>query len=284
MRWKGRRTSDNVQDRRRSRVAGRGGVGIVGLLVGGAFIYMMGGNPLPFLLQNAGTTLQQGRTSSPVISEAHDDQLKEFSSVVLADTEDVWNKIFSSKGARYIEPQMVLFRSRVQSACGVASSASGPFYCPGDSKIYLDLSFFNELDKSLGAGGDFARAYVIAHEVGHHVQNITGVNKHSRKLQARMGTADRNKVSVIVELQADCFAGMWARQTQDAKAVIDSGDLEEAFNAAAAIGDDRLQRRSGRGVNVDSFTHGTSAQRLQAFKAGYSKGSYELCAQAYALR
>lgn len=282
MKWRGRRTSDNIDDRRK--LAGRRGrgLGLGGLVIGAVFIYMAGGNPLPFLLQNAGS-ITPGNRPAAVANEGQDDLLKQFSAVILADTEDVWNKVFRENGSRYIEPKMVLFRGQVRSGCGVASSASGPFYCPADSKIYLDLSFFNELDKSLGAGGDFARAYVIAHEVGHHVQNLIGVNNISRRLKSRMNKTQQNKVSVIVELQADCFAGAWARQTQDAKAVIETGDLEEAFNAARAIGDDRLQKRSRGEVNVDSFTHGTSEQRLQAFKSGYSKGSFDVCAKVYGL-
>lgn len=276
MRWKGRRESGNVVDKRKK----AGGIGLAGLLLGAAVTYMLGGDPLGFLLQNAGN-LNSGTGGPSAYSEAQSDELKSFSAVVLADTEDVWNKAFQSKGGRYQEPKMVLFRGQVRTACGSASSAVGPFYCPGDHQVYLDLAFFKELSESLGAQGDFGRAYVIAHEVGHHVQNILGLNQRVRQLQRSMGKTDSNKLSVVMELQADCFAGFWAGKTHQEKNIMEAGDAEEALSAASAVGDDTLQRRSQGQVVPDSFTHGSSAQRMQAFKGGFGASSFDYCLQSY---
>lgn len=258
MLWKNRRASNNVIDRR-----GMGGTIGIGTLIVGAVIYtIMGGNPLEYIAYNAGnvSSSQQQQQVNPA-----DDEQKNFISVVLADTEDVWNDIFKANGIRYREPKLVLFSNMIDSACGRASSAVGPFYCPGDQQLYLDLGFFKQLSKQLGAEGDFAQAYVVAHEVGHHVQHQLGFNKPS----------------VNLELQADCLAGVWANQTQRAKNVLEEGDAREALNAASAVGDDTLQKAAGREVVPDSFTHGSSAQRLTAFKTGFDQGNAQTCLDSY---
>lgn len=273
MLWKNRRQSGNIVDRR-----GMGGtLSVGGLILGAVVYYFMGGNPVEYLAQNAGNVSRQGQETRPV---ANDDQ-KQFISVVLGDTEDVWNSIFKQNNLTYQEPQLVLFSGMVESACGRASSAVGPFYCPTDKQVYLDLNFFNQLSKSLGASGDFAAAYVVAHEVGHHVQNLLGIESSFREKQKRVGETERNKYSVIMELQADCMAGVWAYQTQAAKNVLETGDLEEAMNAASAVGDDKLQQASRGEVVPDSFTHGSSEQRVQAFKTGNQNGDLEACLTAY---
>ena len=271
MLWKNRRSSGNIVDQRRF---GGGAMSVGGLLVGAVVYYLMGGNPMVYLAQNAGTMQRQEVTPES-------DEQKQFVSVVLADTEDVWNSIFRANNRAYKEPKLVLFSGAVSSACGKASSAIGPFYCPMDQQVYLDLSFFKDLSSSLGAKGDFARAYVVAHEVGHHVQNLMGIAGSVREQQEAMGERGRNQLSVKLELQADCFAGVWARQTEREKKILESGDLEEAITAAAAVGDDRLQQASRGEVVPDSFTHGTSAQRVQAFKIGFSNGEMESCTKVF---
>lgn len=266
MLWKNRRASGNVIDRR-----GVGGpVSIGGLILGAVVYYLMGGNPAEYVMQNA----PQRQSQEEIRAQ---DDTKKFVSVVLADTEDVWNEIFRSSGSRYQEPRLVLFNGVVGSACGRASSAVGPFYCPQDQQLYLDLNFFEQLSQSLGASGDFASAYVVAHEVGHHVQNLLGVEEKFRAQQRGASEAERNKLSVKMELQADCLAGVWAKRTQAAKNVLEEGDLEEALNAASAVGDDRLQQRSRGEVVPDSFTHGSSAQRMNAFQAGFRNGDPQDC-------
>lgn len=201
----------------------------------------------------------------------------DFTSVVLADTEDTWNPLFQRMGRDYAEPRLVLFRGAVQSACGFAQAAVGPFYCPADQKVYIDLSFYDDLQKQLNAPGDFAQAYVIAHEVGHHVQNLLGISDEVHNAQRGMGQADANALSVRLELQADCLAGVWAHHAQRARNVVEPGDIDEALTAASAIGDDRLQME-GRGyVSPESFTHGTSEQRSRWFKAGYETGNPDAC-------
>jgi predicted metalloprotease len=242
----------------------------------------MGGNPLDYIAQNSDQlrTQQSSPAGATRGTAKPDDEQKQFVAVVLADTEDVWNELFRNNRLNYREPKLVLFSQAVQSACGRASSAVGPFYCPADQRVYLDLGFFNQLSRSLGAQGDFAQAYVIAHEVGHHVQNLLGVenfrNSHSAGSQR-----ERNQVSVKVELQADCFAGVWAKQTEKAKNVIEAGDIDEAMGAAAAVGDDRLQNAARGEVVPDSFTHGTSAQRAQAFRLGFMDGEPQACLDTY---
>jgi predicted metalloprotease len=269
MLWRGQRESGNVSDQR-----GFGGKTMGGgaLILGAIVYYLMGGNPLTYLAQNIGAVSQQ----APV-SQAQDNDRKTFASVVLADTEDVWSSLFQKESQTYLPPTMVLFRNSVDSACGSASSSSGPFYCPQDQKLYLDLSFFDELSNKLGAGGDFPGAYVIAHEVGHHIQYLLGIEQSYRQQQSGMSTGEKNQASVGLELQADCLAGVWAKETEKTKKVIESGDINEALNAASAIGDDRLQKMSGRSVVPDSFTHGSSAQRVAAFRQGYSGGELKSC-------
>ncbi len=215
--------------------------------------------------------------SAPRASTADEDRLKQFSAVVLADTEDVWHELFRSSGRDYQEPSMVIFANQVQSACGGASAAMGPFYCPGDQKVYLDLSFFNDLASRFGAAGDFAQAYVIAHEVGHHVQTLLGISQ--QVMQERRGSSEArgNELSVMQELQADCFAGVWAAHAQRTKSILEPGDLEEAMRAAAAVGDDTIQRKA-RGVVVpESFTHGSAEQRQRWFKKGFETGQINAC-------
>lgn len=274
MKWRGRQGSGNIEDRR-----GGGGKMIGGGLGCGTIVvliiaYFLGANPMD-LIQIAqqqsqnGTQYEQtdGNQARP------DDELADFVSVVLKDNEDVWHKIFREQvGQEYVEPKLVLFSGTVQSACGMASAASGPFYCPGDQKVYIDLSFYQELSQRFGAPGDFAMAYVVSHEVGHHVQNLLGITDQVHNLRGRMSEAEYNKYSVRLELQADFFAGVWAHYAQSMKGVVEAGDIDEAINAANAIGDDRLQKQSQGYVVPDAFTHGTSAQRMRWFKKGYETG------------
>jgi len=266
MRWQGRRQSTNVEDRRGmpvGRIALGGGAGLIVLLIAVLF----GADPRALLQQ-----LQEPSTTTEPQVDPAQDELAAFSSSILAETEDVWNEEFRQMGRTYVEPHLVLFSDRVESACGLAGAAVGPFYCPTDSKLYLDLSFFQVMRDRLGAPGDFAQAYVIAHEVGHHVQNLLGISKKVSALQARVSEAEANQLSVRLELQADFFAGVWAHHTQKMRAILEQGDIEEALNAAAAIGDDRLQQES-RGVVVpDAFTHGTSEQRVRWFRKGLETG------------
>lgn len=267
MRWMGRQGSGNVEDRRGlggPLAVGGGIIGVIALLVN----FLLGGNVDPSQIQLPG----QGR-QAPVSAEAkaHEDQLAQFVSVVLRETEDVWNEVFAKEGEDYLEPKLVLFTGSVQSACGGASAASGPFYCPGDQKVYIDLSFYDELKDRFGAPGDFAMAYVVAHEVGHHVQHLMGTSQKMAQLRGRLSKAEYNKYSVMLELQADFFAGVWAHYVQG-KGLLEAGDVEEALRAANAIGDDRLQQESQGYVVPESFTHGTSQQRMYWFKKGYQTG------------
>ena len=269
MRWSGSRESQNVEDRRgmsRGGMAVGGGIGTLLLVL---IAMLFGADPRQLLEQMpsepAPATQTAGRTNP------EEDQLKRFTAVVLADTEDVWNDIFRREGSQYREPALVIFNGQVESACGIAGAAVGPFYCPGDQKVYLDLSFFRELKEQFGAPGDFAQAYVIAHEIGHHVQNLLGTSDQVTRLQQRARGASANQLSVRLELQADFYAGVWARYAQQ-KGLLDSGDIEEALRAATAIGDDRLQRRTQGYVVPDSFTHGTSEQRVRWFRRGFETG------------
>lgn len=269
MRWSGRRESQNVEDRRgmsRGGMAVGGGIGTLLLVL---IAMLFGADPRQLLEQMpsepAPATQTAGRTNP------EEDQLKRFTAVVLADTEDVWNDIFRREGSQYREPALVIFNGQVESACGIAGAAVGPFYCPGDQKVYLDLSFFRELKEQFGAPGDFAQAYVIAHEIGHHVQNLLGTSDQVTRLQQRARGASANQLSVRLELQADFYAGVWARYAQQ-KGLLDSGDIEEALRAATAIGDDRLQRRTQGYAVPDSFTHGTSEQRVRWFRRGFETG------------
>ncbi len=277
MRWQGGRQSENVEDRR-----GRGGPvmigGGLGLLALVVIAALLGIDPRP-LLQNLPQNPPgaQGPEQDAPIDPANDPQreLKQFVSVVLADTEDVWANIFRQMGGEYKKPKLVLFSRRVESACGLASAAVGPFYCPADRNVYLDMSFFNEMKQRLNAPGDFAQAYVIAHEVGQHVQKLMGISDKVDGLRRRLREEEFNKVSVQLELQADFFAGVWAHHAQKMRNILEEGDIEEALNAATAIGDDRLQKQAQGYVVPDSFTHGTSAQRVRWFTRGLKSGDVE---------
>jgi predicted metalloprotease len=271
MRWRGREQSENVEDQRG--VSGRGlalGGGGVGIAV--AILYLLlGGDPSQLInIQQDTSVSTSPRPGSP--AQDQDADLKEFVSVVLKDTEDVWSQQFQARGRTYTDPHLVLFTGQVSSACGQAASAMGPFYCPEDARVYLDLSFFNDLRQRYGAPGDFAEAYVIAHEVGHHVQNLLGITGKVDSMRGRVSEREYNKLSVRLELQADFLAGVWAHYDQETKHILEPGDIEEALNAATAIGDDRLQREATGRVMPDSFTHGTSAQRLKWFKRGFETG------------
>jgi predicted metalloprotease len=284
VRWRGRRGSDNVEDRRGASAAGgaglillllrlvfsRFGIGGVVVLVGGFFaLRAVGIDPLALL--------QSQPATGPSVARGQDDESAQFVRVVLAETETVWTEKFAERGARYAPPILVLFSGQVNSACGMASAASGPFYCPADRKVYLDTSFFSELSARFGAPGDFAAAYVIAHEVGHHVQTLAGVADQVRRAQARADEAERNALQVRMELQADCYAGLWAKGAARMTDFIEQGDIEEGLRAASAIGDDALQRQAGRTVRPESFTHGSSEQRVSWFSRGYESGAVEAC-------
>lgn len=314
MKWRGRRGSDNVEDRRgdsggfggglgggfgggaprggfRIPTGGRGGgggrIGIGGLIVILIVLWFLGINPLTLLEglddSRPGTTIgsstgtgESGFVPGGEGAPSTEEEMKQFVRVVLADTEDVWHSLFSAAGRTYEEPRLVLFSGRIASACGQASAAAGPFYCPNDEKIYLDMDFFQEMARRFNAAGDFADAYVIAHEVGHHVQNQLGILPQFNAMRGRLSPADANAMSVRIELQADCFAGIWANRAA-AAGNLEAGDIDEALNAAHQIGDDTLQKRSQGYVVPDSFTHGTAAQRARWFKAGFDAGKLSAC-------
>lgn len=267
MRWRGGRESTNVDDRRGLPTGGLiAGGGIIGVIIILLQMFMGGGE---------GTDQIQipGQTQQMTAEEkAADDERARFVKVVLGYTEDVWDDLFAQQGQQYQHPTLVLFRGSVQSACGFASSASGPFYCPPDSDVYIDLSFYQELEEKFSAPGDFAMAYVIAHEVGHHIQNLLGITDQMQNLRQQVSEEEYNKYSVMLELQADFYAGVWAHHAQQMKNILEAGDIDEALNAAHAIGDDRLQKQSQGYVVPESFTHGTSAQRMQWFKKGFVTG------------
>jgi hypothetical protein len=277
MKWKGRQGSQNVEDRRGMRAGGRGMRTVGGLGVGGiivvVIVMLMGGDPSEVLNNMPASQPMPKQEQKPRQANAKEDELAEFVSVVLKDTEDAWDKIFKEQlGKRYQKPVLVLFTDEVQSACGFASAATGPFYCPGDQKLYIDLSFYDELKNKFKAPGDFAMAYVVAHEVGHHVQWLLGKSQEVSAARRRLSETEYNKLSVKLELQADFYAGVWAYHAQEMKGILESGDIEEALGAANAIGDDRLQKQ-GRGYVVpESFTHGTSAQRMRWYKKGFQSG------------
>ncbi|MDO4905578.1 MAG: neutral zinc metallopeptidase [Lautropia sp.] len=289
MRWQNERESSNVEDRR-GRSSGGGGLPLGGgrlglgtlvvILIGG---WLLGINPLTLLgiLEggNLGVGPQAGYTQSnvPTSSSAGNDDARRFVSVVLASTEDVWQPIFQKAGRTYTPPTLTLFTNATPTSCGMGHAGAGPFYCPADRKIYIDLSFFRVLQQQLGAAGDTAEAYVIAHEVGHHVQNLTGTLQQLEQARRQMSEARYNALSVRLELQADCYAGIWAHHSQQARNWFDPDDIQEAMNAAAAVGDDNIQRRSGGHVHQESFTHGSSQQRLAWFKIGYESGSVARC-------
>ena len=272
MRWQLSRRSSNIEDRRGIPTAG--GIGCVGLIVVLVIGYLTGTNPLELLQRVSNDTTVSTRT--PAAAPGEYDRERDFVAAVLGDTEDAWGRIFSADGQRYEPPTLVLFSDAVRSACGFNSAAVGPFYCPPDRKVYLDLSFFRELDRRFGAPGDFAQAYVIAHEVGHHVQNLLGVSDQIDRMRRRMGEREANVLSVRQELQADCLAGVWGHHAQQ-KNLLEQGDIEEGLRAAQAIGDDLLQKRSQGYANPDSFTHGTSEQRAYWLRRGLQSGRVDAC-------
>jgi predicted metalloprotease len=277
MRWGDERRSENVEDQRGMSF---GGIGLAGGGIGTIVIVvvalLLGVDPRAILQQtsqNAAPTQQSG----PVQSTPEEDKLKDFVSAVLGSTEDTWGELFKQSGRQYVDPKLVLFRGAVQSACGFAQAAVGPFYCPGDQKVYIDLGFYEELRNRFHAPGDFAEAYVIAHEVGHHVQNLLGISDKVAQAQQRGSREQANALSVRVELQADCLAGVWANHADASRHILERGDLESGLNAASAIGDDRLQMQSRGYVSPESFTHGSSQQRVRWFKRGLETGSVKEC-------
>jgi uncharacterized protein len=274
MRWQGRRTSQNVEDRRGIRFGRAGGIGL-GTIVLALVAAYFGMDP-SVVLQGVQPSQQQGE-EVPYQESPEEAQLRQFVSVVLADTEDAWGALFAQAGQTYEQPSLVLFSGAVQSACGFAQAAVGPFYCPGDRKVYIDLSFYQELQSRFGAPGDFAQAYVVAHEVGHHVQTLLGISERNMAARQSASEAQANSLSVRQELQADCFAGIWAHNADRSRQLLETGDIEEGLNAAAAIGDDRLQKQSRGHVSPDSFTHGSSEQRVRWFKRGFEQGSVQAC-------
>ena len=294
MKWEDNRRSSNVEDRRDESPSNFGSkqnnsmmmlLPVIKMLIGtkigriilvvGVIAYFMGFNPLALL--DMGTTTQNNTSSSQVINTQKDDKSAQFVSAVLAQTEDIWTDVFKKYNANYVEPKLVLFRNSVKSGCGFASSQTGPFYCPADQKVYLDLSFFDELAKRHDAPGDFAQAYVIAHEIGHHVQNITGTISKVENVKQGLSDAKENALQVKVELQADCYAGLWAYHSKKDFNSIEEGDIQEALNAASAIGDDTLQKKAQGYVVPDSFTHGSSSERMAWFKKGFQNGTLESC-------
>lgn len=272
MRWQGRRESSNVEDRRSSGGGFGGGkpTGILGLII------ILVGAYYGVDLSGLVGEMEVGTTQSSPLQSQQEDQLFKLSKVVLGDTEEVWSTYFSKNNRQYVEPRMVIYNGITPTACGTGQSAMGPFYCPNDQRVYLDLSFYNDMKNKLGAAGESAFAYVIAHEVGHHVQNLLGTLTQVHRLQSRSSRAEANQLSVKLELQADCYAGVWASQAVKS-GLFERGDIEKAFNAAESVGDDRLQKRSQGYVVPDSFTHGTSAQRLQWFKVGLTGGNPAQC-------
>ena len=286
MKWEGNRQSDNVEDRRdespnRASGASAGGrsLGIGSIVIALVVSYFLGINPMTVLnmLSGGGSVTTPTHTQQAAHKPPANDQMAKFVSTVLGDTEDVWKTIFTQGGGTYKEPKLVLFRGATPTACGQGQAAMGPFYCPGDQKVYIDLSFYETLKTQLGAPGDFAQAYVIAHEVGHHVQHLLGISAKVDKMRTQVSEAEYNALSVRLELQADCFAGVWANHAQTARQLLEQGDVAEAMNAAAKIGDDALQRASGHSVVPESFTHGTSAQRQRWFDNGLKNGSVKRC-------
>ncbi|MBD0269562.1 neutral zinc metallopeptidase [Pseudanabaena sp. FACHB-2040] len=288
MKWETGRRSRNIEDRRGRGMATRGGRGVSvgggrGVAVGGGFgtlllmllVAFLGGDPSDML---SGGSAGGDYYAAPGATSPQEEQLADFTSAVLADTEDTWHAIFQEQiGQPYQEPRLVLFSGSVDSACGFAQAAMGPFYCPADERVYIDLSFYEDLKYQLQAPGDFAQAYVISHEVGHHVQNLLGISSQVRRLQQRASTTDANDLSVRLELQADCFAGVWANHAQRSRQILEQGDVEEALNAASQIGDDRLQQETRGYVTPDSFTHGSSEQRVRWFQQGIQTGELAEC-------
>lgn len=271
------RRSDNVEDDRGSGIGRGAGVGI-GTIVVVVIGYFMGVNPstLLSLLNGGDPQAVTAPTAANPPADAHDPQV-DFVRAILGETEDVWGAYFKHMGKSYVAPKLVLFSGQISSACGFASTAAGPFYCPGDQKVYIDLAFYRQLATEFGAPGDFARAYVIAHEVGHHVQNLLGITDIAAQAEQRAGRSGANHVSVEIELQADCFAGVWAAQANNARKILEPGDLEQGLKAASSVGDDTLQKREQGTVVPDSFTHGSSAQRVGWFRRGFDSGKTDNC-------
>ncbi len=286
MKWEGQEQSNNVEDRRGGGSGGGGGLPVGGRQIGIGTIaialvagWLFGVNPLTVLglLSGDGAPSSQQAPASPAHRPPADDKAAAFVSTVLRDTEQVWGRVFQASGSRYREPTLVLFRGATPTACGTGDAAMGPFYCPGDKKVYIDLNFFDTLSRRLGAPGDFAQAYVIAHEVGHHVQNQMGITGKVDAMRGRVSQQQQNALSVRVELQADCLAGVWGHHSQQGKGWLERGDLEEALNAATQIGDDTLQKASQGRVVPETFTHGSSAQRVSWFRRGFDRGSVKDC-------
>ncbi|MCP3098861.1 neutral zinc metallopeptidase [Myxococcus sp. K15C18031901] len=277
MRWQGGRRSSNIEDRRgqgfgRPLAVGGGAASLVVALL----VLLLGGDP-SVVTSRSGSARDVGMGGSGQPVDPRQDEMKDFVSVILADTEDTWPELLRPEGVRYVDPRLVLFTGAVRSACGMQESAVGPFYCPLDQRVYLDLDFFDELERRFGAPGDFARAYVVAHEVGHHVQNLLGISDQVLAARRRASPEEANALSVLQELQADCFAGIWAHHAQQERNVLEKGDVEEGLAAASAIGDDTLQRRTQGYVVPESFTHGSSAQRVEWFRRGMTQGTLAAC-------
>ncbi|MBD2604285.1 neutral zinc metallopeptidase [Scytonema hofmannii FACHB-248] len=271
MRWQIGRRSENVEDRRGSRISAPVVGGGIGAVILSLVVALLGGDPSVIWQQGDRPT-----TESPRTTQAQD-KMADFVSVVLADTEDTWSSIFRQQGNTYVEPKLVLYSDAVKSACGFARSAVGPFYCPRDQTVYIDLSFYRDLKNKYQAPGDFAQAYVIAHEVGHHVQNLLGISNKVQAMQSQVSEVEANQLSVKLELQADCFAGVWANRAERSRQILEQGDIEEALNAASSIGDDRLQEQARGYIVPESFTHGSSAQRVRWFKQGIQTGDSKQC-------
>lgn len=286
MRWDGNRESDNVEDRRDEGGGGSpgfrlggGGIGLGTIAIGLVAWLVFGANPLQVISALSGGGHQQVQTQpqQPRVHSAEEEREAKLVRVVLADTEDVWGQIFQQRGASYQQPKLVLFSNSTPTACGQGQSAMGPFYCPADRKVYIDLAFYRTLNQQLGAPGEFAEAYVIAHEVGHHVQNLLGISDKVDALRRKSSERKANALSVRLELQADCFAGVWGNHADKARHILEGGDLESALNAASKIGDDTLQRSAGQAVVPDSFTHGSSEQRVRWFRRGFDGGDIAQC-------
>jgi predicted metalloprotease len=297
MKWRGRRQSRNIDDRRNTRISGLRSGGNSGLLkllpmvlrllgikgtivvvIGLAIFGLLSGNLQNMLSVLTGQTIMESTPSSQPLQQSETEKQRvEFISVVLADLEHTWTNLFTEQGQTYIEPTLVLFRGAVQSACGLGQSAMGPFYCPADQQVYIDLNFYDQLSEQYNAPGDFAQAYVIAHEVGHHIQTLDGTSQRVYQQKSTLNTSEANKLSVLQELQADCLAGVWAYHANNSRQLLEQGDIEEGLTAASAIGDDTLQKQARGYVSPDSFTHGSSAQRVKWFKTGYETGNRSSC-------
>ncbi|MBG1266925.1 KPN_02809 family neutral zinc metallopeptidase [Nostoc sp. WHI] len=277
MRWQIGRRSTNVEDRRGMNVSAPVVGGGIGAALISLLVLLLGGDPSVLWQQDSLPSDRPIAESPQTTGNQTQDQMANFVSVVLADTEDTWSELFRREGKTYVEPKLVLYSDAVESACGFARSAVGPFYCPPDQKVYIDLSFYRDLKTRYQAPGDFAQAYVIAHEIGHHVQNLLGISEQVQALQKQVNQTQANQLSVQLELQADCFAGVWANNAQRSRQILETGDIEEALNAASSIGDDRLQKQAKGYTVPESFTHGSSSQRVRWFKQGIQTGDPQQC-------